>query len=90
MTNEDGRWVRLDPDIVEQYCQNKQGEAWVLVSGRDSTVYLKHESDLVDVASSKQSDPFAFNSLPPAFSKGFDFSSQASFVFGSPPYGRLK
>lgn len=90
MTNEDGRWVRLDPDIVEQYCQNKQGEAWVLVSGRDSTVYLKHESDLVDVASSKQNDPFAFNSLPPAFSKGFDFSSQASFVFGSPPSGRMK
>lgn len=87
VTNEDGRWVRLDPDIVEQYCQNKQGEAWVLVSGRDSTVYLKHESDLVGVASSKQNDPFAFNSLPPAFSKGFDFSSQASFVFGSPPSG---
>ncbi|XP_062580615.1 E3 ubiquitin-protein ligase MYCBP2-like [Saccostrea cucullata] len=87
VTNEDGRWVRLDPESVEQYCQNKQSEAWVLVSGRDGTVYLKHESDLGGLATGKQNDPFAFNSLPPSFNKGFDFSPQMPFVFGSPPSG---
>jgi hypothetical protein len=87
--NEDGRWVRLDPESVEQYCQNKQGEAWVLVSGRDGTVYLKHESDLGGLAAGKQNDPFAFNSLPSTFSKGFDFTPPVPFVFGTPPSGEV-
>ncbi|XP_052792731.1 E3 ubiquitin-protein ligase MYCBP2-like isoform X2 [Mya arenaria] len=82
VVNSDGTWVRLDSDSVEQFCQNKDGEAWALARSRDNTPYLVHESQLGVTQQASTKDPFAFNALP---TQGFDFGSpvgQRYPVFG--------
>jgi hypothetical protein len=72
--NVEGTWVKLDPDSIEQYCQNKDGEAWALAKSKDNTAYLLHESQLGLTQQSSAKDPFAFNTLPPQVQQGgFDF-----------------
>ncbi|XP_053398701.1 E3 ubiquitin-protein ligase MYCBP2-like isoform X4 [Mercenaria mercenaria] len=76
VVNVEGTWVKLDPDSVEQYCQNKDGEAWALAKSKDNTAYLLHESQLGLSQQSSAKDPFAFNTLPPQVQQGgFDFGS---------------
>ena len=64
VVNVEGTWVRLDGDSVEQFCQNKEGEAWALARSRDNTAYLVHESLLGVSQPGSTKDPFAFNALP--------------------------
>ncbi|WAQ99892.1 MYCB2-like protein [Mya arenaria] len=85
VVNSDGTWVRLDSDSVEQFCQNKDGEAWALARSRDNTPYLVHESQLGVTQQASTKDPFAFNALPTQVQQGFDFGSpvgQRYPVFG--------
>lgn len=66
----------MDQDSIEQYCQNKDGEAWALAKSKDNTAYLVHESQLGLSQQSSAKDPFAFNTLPPQVQQGgFDFGS---------------
>ncbi|ESO93791.1 hypothetical protein LOTGIDRAFT_205644 [Lottia gigantea] len=67
--NQDGVWVKLDPESKDNYCFNKESEAWSLVCNVSGTAFLQHESDIAD------SDPFSFNTLPQTVQRGFDFSA---------------
>ncbi|XP_048243746.1 E3 ubiquitin-protein ligase MYCBP2-like isoform X7 [Haliotis rufescens] len=69
-TNVDGTWVKLDVESVDQYCHSSETEAWSLAAGKDSIVFLRHESEVGPVGK----DPFSFNTLPVTSSRGFDFS----------------
>ncbi|KAK6172343.1 hypothetical protein SNE40_016020 [Patella caerulea] len=78
--NQDGVWVKLDPDSIDNYCFNKETEAWTLVCDNENSVFLQHESDVSDTA---DADPFCFNSLPQTVQRGFDFSgAQHGAAFG--------
>ncbi|KAL5012682.1 hypothetical protein ScPMuIL_011233 [Solemya velum] len=73
VVNQDGVWVKLDSECVEQFCHIKDGEAWSLASGKDGILYLQHESEIVPSARSSSRDPFSFSTLPPE-QRGFDFA----------------
>ncbi|XP_069130438.1 LOW QUALITY PROTEIN: E3 ubiquitin-protein ligase MYCBP2-like [Argopecten irradians] len=88
VTNQDGLWVKIDPESAEQFCQ-QEGETWSLVAGKEGIVYLQHESDIPELPLNAEKDPFSFNTLNAAVAKGFDFgaSPQASSqysVFSTP------
>lgn len=84
VVNVEGTWVKMDPDSVEQYCQNKEGEAWALAKSKDNTAYLLHESQLGLAQQSSAKDPFAFNTLPPQVQQSFEFGTpgQRYSMFG--------
>ena len=88
VVNPEGTWVKLDSDSIEQFCQNKEGEAWALARSKENTAYLVHESQLGFMRQNAAKDPFAFNSLPPHIQQGFEFAGaqgQRYPLFGQAP-----
>ncbi|KAL3880398.1 hypothetical protein ACJMK2_032642, partial [Sinanodonta woodiana] len=88
--NQEGVWVKLDHESIEQYCQNKDGEAWTLANSQDGTSYLQHESEITPIATHGTKDPFSFSTLPSTYQHtGFNFGSThhtSSFpLFGQVP-----
>ncbi|KAL4230611.1 E3 ubiquitin-protein ligase mycbp2 [Mactra antiquata] len=78
VVNVEGTWVKLDPDSIEQYCHDKETEAWALAKSKDNTAYLLHESQLGLTQQSSAKDPFAFNTLPAHVQQSFDFATPTS------------
>ncbi|XP_076446720.1 E3 ubiquitin-protein ligase MYCBP2-like isoform X7 [Babylonia areolata] len=75
--NKYGVWVKLDEASRDEHCssENKDCDAWSLVSNPSHSVYLQHESDLP----APSHDPFSFNTLPSTVrTPGYDFQNYAA------------
>ena len=76
-------WIKIHPDSAEQFCQNKESEAWSLAAGKEGIIYLQHEADPKSATTGRESDPFSFNLH--MTNQGFDFTPSRGSVFGTPP-----
>lgn len=87
--NQDGHWIKIDPESAESFCQTKKGEFWSLVQGKEGIVYLQHEHDVKEGITPVENEPFSFASPPSGATGGFNFGTSPQIPSMNSMFGTL-